>query len=137
LETTEHPVIASHSCCAALCDHPRNLDDDQLRALAAAGGVVGITFVPSFVDPEWRDSHWPAVPSLEKLLDHVCHAAEVAGVAHVGIGSDYDGGGTVLRDVTEYPRITEGLLRRGFSEADVRLILGENHLRLLRATIGE
>lgn len=136
LETTERPVIASHSCCAALCDHPRNLTDDQLRSLADAGGVVGITFVPSFVDPEWRETHWPAVPTLEKLLDHVQHAVEVAGVEHVGIGSDFDGGGCVLKDATEYPKLTEGLVRRGFSEGEIRLILGENHLRLLQATLG-
>lgn len=137
LDVSERPVIASHSCCRALCDHPRNLTDDQLRALAAAGGVVGITFVPSFIDPDWRDEHWPEVPSLEKLLDHVQHAVEVAGIEHVGIGSDFDGGGTVLKDAQEHPRLTEGLLRRGFSDEEVRRILGENHLRLLRATLGE
>src|SRR5262249_38882258 len=84
LETSEQPVIASHSCCAALCDHPRNLTDDQIRALAQQGGVMGITFVPYFVDPNWKPSDWPAVPSLDQLLGHVAHAVEVGGIDHVG-----------------------------------------------------
>jgi membrane dipeptidase len=136
LETTRKPVIASHSCCSALCEHPRNLNDAQLRALAENGGVVGITFVPPFVDPAWREAHWPAVPSVEKLLDHFDHAIQVAGIDHVGIGSDFDGGGTVLSDASDFPRLTEGLLGRGYGEEDVRKVLGLNHLRLLRATIG-
>lgn len=136
LEASRSPVIASHSCCAALCDHPRNLTDVQLRMLAANGGVVGITFVPSFVDPEWRESDWPARPSLEKLLDHVDHAVEVAGIEHVGIGSDFDGGGTVLQDASEYPRITAGLLERGYPESAVREILAENTLRVFREAVG-
>jgi membrane dipeptidase len=137
LEVSEQPVIASHSCCTALCDHPRNLTDDQIRALAQHGGVMGITFVPYFVDPEWKHSDWPAVPSLEQLLDHVDHAVKVGGIDHVGIGSDFDGGGTVVRDAGEYPRITAGLLARGYAPSDVRKILGENHLRLLRTVLGD
>ncbi len=137
LERSARPVIASHSCCAQLCPHPRNLSDAQLRALAENGGVVGITFVPSFIDPQWTPADWPTVPSLQHLLDHVVHAVEVAGIDHVGIGSDFDGGGTVLPDFAAFPRITEGLLLRGFSEGDVRKILGENTLRVLRAAIGE
>lgn len=136
LETSDRPVIASHSCCAALCDHPRNLTDAQLQALSQHGGVVGLTFVPSFIDPEWREEHWPRVPGLQMLLDHVQHAVEVAGIEHVAIGSDFDGGGTVLKDAAEYPRLTEGLLARGFSEEAVRLVLGGNVLRLLEQALG-
>lgn len=135
LETSSRPVIASHSCCAALCPHPRNLSDAQLRALAEQGGVVAPTFVPSFIDPDWRDEHWPRVPALERFLDHVRHAVEVAGVDHVAIGSDFDGGGTVLKDAAEYPSITAGLLARGFEPEAVRKILGENVLRLLERTL--
>lgn len=135
LETSRRPVIASHSCCAALCDHPRNLTDDQLRALAQNRGVVGITFVPGFVDPHWKPSDWPGRPSLAQLLDHVDHAVAVAGIDHVGIGSDFDGGGSVLADASEFPRITAGLIERGYPEAAVRKILGENHLRVFRAAV--
>jgi membrane dipeptidase len=135
LEASRRPVIASHSCCAALCDHPRNLTDDQIRALAQNGGVVGITFVPGFVDPTWTPAQWPARPSLEQLLDHIDHAVEVAGIDHVGIGSDFDGGGSVLGDATEYPRITAGLIERGYTETDIRKILGLNHLRVLRQAL--
>ncbi len=128
MEVTRRPVIASHSNCKAVCDHPRNLDDRQIVALANNGGVMGVTFVPGFVDAQ--------APTLERLLDHVDHAVKLVGPDHVGIGSDFDGGGTALKDATEFPRITEGLLRRGYGEGDVRKILGENHLRVLKEAIG-
>jgi membrane dipeptidase len=135
LEASQRPVIASHSCCAALCDHPRNLTDEQIRALAQHGGVVGITFVPGFVDPTWTPAQWPARPAVSQLLDHVDHAVEVGGIDHVGIGSDFDGGGSVLRDATEFPQITAGLFERGYTEAAIRKILGLNHLRVLRGAL--
>jgi membrane dipeptidase len=137
LELSSRPVIASHSCCAALCPHPRNLSDDQLRALSANGGVVGITFVPFFVDPAWAPSDWPARPSIDQMLDHVDHAVGIAGIDHVGIGSDFDGGGTILADATEFPRITAGLAARGYPPDAIRKILGANHLRVLRAAIDD
>ena len=130
-DTLEHatgPVIASHSCCHALCDHPRNLTDEQLQALGGAGGVVGITFVPSFVDSTG--------PTLDGLVDHMLHAIDKAGTGAVGLGSDFDGGGDLLAHGGEMPRITEALLGRGVAEDIVRGILGVNHLRLLQATIG-
>jgi membrane dipeptidase len=131
LETSEKPVVASHSCCAALCEHPRNLTDQQLRDLAQQAGVVGITFVPSFIDPDWRDERWPAVPPIGRVVDHIHHAIDVAGIDHVAIGSDFDGGGTALKDATDYPWITAALWERGFSEADLRKVLGQNALRVL------
>jgi membrane dipeptidase len=136
LEVSRRPVIASHSCCAALCDHPRNMTDDQIRALAQHGGVLGITFVPGFIDPRWTPAMWPERPSVEQLLDHIDHAVEVGGIDHVGIGSDFDGGGSVLPDAAEYPRLTAGLAARGYSAAALRKILGENHLRVLRQALG-
>lgn len=134
LETSSRPVIASHSCCSALCDHPRNLSDTQLKALAQNGGVVGITFVESFLDADWSPERMYS--TFGRVLEHIDHAVEVAGIDHVAIGSDFDGGGTALRDATEFPRLTEGLLRRGYPEAAVRKVLGLNHLRLLRETVG-
>ena len=123
LETSKKPVIVSHGNCKALCDHRRNLNDDQIRGLADKGGVIGVTFVPSFVDAQ--------APSLPRLLDHIDHVVRVAGIDYVGIGSDFDGGGTLLKDATELPKITEGLLKRGYSEDDVKKVLGGNFLRVL------
>jgi len=135
LEVSERPVIASHSCCAALCHHPRNLTDEQLRALAAAGGVVGITFVPSFLHADWQDALRP--PGVfERLVEHLDHAVQTIGPAHVAIGSDFDGGGTALESAAEYPRLTAALLARGYPADAVRAILGDNVLRLLGKTIG-
>ena len=130
-ETLEHsksPVMATHSCCRALCGNARNLTDEQLEALSAAGGVVALTFVPQFIDD--------SAPTIDGLIDHIEHAIKVAGIEHVALGSDFDGGGTLVEDALVYPQITELLLQRGLSEDDVRKVLGTNHLRILSQVIG-
>lgn len=131
LRLTEKPVVASHSNCYQLCPHPRNLSDEQIRGIAEAGGVIGATFVPDFVDPE--------VPSLERLLDHIDHMVRVGGIACVGIGSDFDGFTGVLNgleDAGEMINLIAGLLERGYKENEVEMILGGNLLRVIRETIG-
>ena len=128
LEVSTKPVIFSHGNAKRLCDHPRNLSDEQLIALAKNGGMVGLSFVPFFVDE--------VSPTLERFLDHVDHIASVAGIATVGIGSDFDGGGTLLHDATSLSLVTKGLFERGYSAQHVRMILGENTMRVLRAAIG-
>ena len=134
LETSSKPVIASHSNAYALCPHPRNLTDQQLTALAENGGVVGVTFVPSFIAEDRKEA------SLEKLLDHIDHIVRVAGIDHVGLGSDFDGFSPPppagLEDVTRLPGITAGLLSRGYSADEVRKILGGNFLRVFRQVAG-
>jgi membrane dipeptidase len=169
LETSSKPVIASHSGCKALHGHQRNLDDDQLRALADHGGVVGIVFCTAFLKdeaqaedarlretPEYKAITGPndtdvflrqgeflqraAKPlSMDVVLDHVCHAVEIAGVAHVGLGSDYDGIGRTpegLEDATCYGRIAAGLRTRGFGREEVLGILGGNMERVFALATG-
>jgi membrane dipeptidase len=127
---TKAPIIASHSACALLTSSDRNLTDDRLRALARNGGVIQIAAVPNYIRA--KDSAVP--PSLEDFVDHVDHAAKVAGIDHVGIGSDFDGGGGVpgFKDVTEAPNVTIELVRRGYTEEQVRKIWGGNLLRVWR-----
>jgi membrane dipeptidase len=124
------PVVATHSCMRALCDHPRNLDDAQLDALAEAGGVVQITAVPSFLRRHGRGD----TVRVADFVDHVVHAVKRIGVAHVGISSDFDGGGGFVgwRNAAESPAITAELLARGFGHEEIAALWGGNFLRMLR-----
>ena len=128
LETSAAPVICSHSACRALRRFPRNLTDRQLRALGEAGGLIGIVFLPYFLTRDYRRA------SLDDVLDHIEHAASVAGVESVGIGSDFDGFGDPpprgLEDASKLPALAEGLRTRGFSRAETAGILGLNFLRV-------
>ena len=144
LEVTEAPLIASHSSMRALVDHPRNMSDAMLRAVADNGGVVMINFSENYVDPR-KAGAWPSIlfalrhlgwedTPFEMLVDHFVHAVRVAGVDHVGLGSDFDGVLFLpdgMKDVSDLPNLTEALLRRGLSAEDVRKVLGENTLRVL------
>ena len=144
LEVATEPVIASHSSARKLVDVPRNMTDDMLRAVGTNGGVVMVNFGGTFIDPEKvgvGNLLWDALvhfgPSpvpLARLLDQLEHVARVAGVDHVGLGSDFDGTLFMpegVSDVAGYPAITAGLLARGWPAADVRRLLGENTLRVL------
>jgi membrane dipeptidase len=166
IEVTQAPVILSHSCCRALCNHTRNIDDDMLRALAKNGGVIQINFYETFLDQrrvdasakfraeldaiqeqykndeigmyrayeEFERTRIPRTP-LSVLIDHIDHVVKIAGIDHVGLGSDFDGGISLpegLADASELPNLTYELLKRGYSDADVRKILGENTLRVMR-----
>jgi membrane dipeptidase len=173
LELSKAPVIASHSSCRARCDHPRNMTDDMIKALAAKGGVIQINYEKSFIDQAYKDAYdketggvtqnpsevtkrcnndeacisremskleqqltaegkLPHV-SWERIVDHIDHAVKLAGADHVGLGSDFDGANMPdgLEDCSKLPKITDALLRKGYSEGDVRKILGENTLRVM------
>ncbi|RKU26017.1 peptidase [Candidatus Poribacteria bacterium] len=132
LDISSKPIIASHSNCKTLCNHPRNLTNEQLKAITANDGVVGITFVSGFI----TEDGWRNPPPFAKLLNHVEYAIDVAGIDHVGIGSDFDGGGDLLKDATEYPKITEGLIDRGYSDEEIQKVMGGNHLRVFEAVCG-
>lgn len=141
VEVSRAPLIASHSSCRALTNVPRNMSDEMLRALARNGGVVMINFYNGFINTEYARPGMPAPTkpaekaTLDMLMQHFEHAIKVAGIDHVGIGSDFDGVDGMLppgmEDVTKLPTITYELLRRGYSEKDVRKVLGENLLRVM------
>ena len=127
LEVSKAPIIASHSCARALCDHPRNLPDDLLRKIAEKGGVVQVTIYHGFVD------NGDGTPLDVKLFcDHVEHIRDVAGVEHVGFGSDFDGGGKLegIESALDVKNITRELLNRGWSDKDIALFWGGNLLRV-------
>lgn len=149
LEVATRPLIASHSACLGLEDVHRNLGDAQVKQIASLGGVVGVAAaIPFFIDPD--------EPTAERAVDHIEHVIEVAGIDHVGIGPDFIDdyyqqvyGGWILppdldQDFTpaevarpsDLPKLTEVMVRRGFSEDDVRKVLGGNFLRVFRDVLG-
>jgi membrane dipeptidase len=175
LEVSKAPLIASHSSCRALCNHPRDMSDEMIKALAAKGGVIQINYERSFLDQGYKDAFdkyaggvvapkyeedirkkcgedldcagreghkimnsliaegkLPHV-SWEKIIEHIDHVAKLTGADHVGLGSDFDGADMPdgMEDCSKLPKITEALLRKGYSEDDIRKILGGNTLRVM------
>ncbi|WP_309102587.1 dipeptidase [Microbacterium sp.] len=143
LEETTRPVVVSHSGALALCDHPRNVPDDVLEAIGAQGGVVMAAFVPTFLSQARRD-WWqagqegqPPPVGIADAADHLDHIRDVAGIAAVGIGGDYDGTDEMpegLEDVSCYPALFAELRRRGWSDDDLAATAHGNILRVLEAS---
>jgi len=175
LETTKAPVIASHSSVRAIANHPRNMTDDMMRALAKNNGVMMINYHAAFLSEEFRvasekksgnvvqsmaamsrkcggneacttleseriDHEAMAKGELpkvtwEKIIEHIDHAVKVAGVDHVGLGSDFDGATMPIgmEDASKLPKITDALLKKGYADADIEKILGGNILRVMEA----
>ena len=126
LDISAVPIVCSHSNCRALCDHPRNLTDDQLRRLARKGGVAHTTFYHGFLRKVGE-------ADIMDGIDHLEHAIKVMGIDHVGIGTDFDGDGGVrgMRDASEIQQFTLSLLRRRYSDEDIAKIWGGNWLRVM------
>ena len=126
LDISSTPIVCSHSNCRALCGHPRNLTDEQLRALARKGGVAHITLYGGFVKQQGEANILDAMTHLE-------HAIDIMGIDQVGLGTDFDGDGGIrgLADSSELINFTRQLLRRKYSEQDIAKIWGGNWLRVM------
>lgn len=126
LEISSLPIVASHSSARALCDHPRNLTDEQLKALAAKGGVVQVCLYGGFLRKEGQ-------ASIEDAIEHLNHLVNVMGIEHVGIGTDFDGDGGIAgcASAAELINFTRRLLLERYSEESIRLIWGGNFLRVM------
>ena len=171
LKYSKVPVAATHSCCRALASHPRNMTDDMIRELAAAGGVIQINFYPMFLDGGFKSvlessgimeegerieaefiadpasstkrAAWNRVqdrlnalarPSFTRIADHIDHAVSLAGIDHVGIGSDFDGIEVTpqgMEDISMMSRLFDELRSRGYNESDLSKIASENFFRIL------
>lgn len=126
LDISEQPIVCSHSSCRALCDHPRNLTDQQMHDLAAAGGVMQVTLYPGFLRKEGE-------ATIQDAMRHLEHAIKIMGIEHVGLGTDFDGDGGIrgLADSSEMLNFTRLLLARRYSESDIQKIWGGNFLRVM------
>ena len=126
LELSSKPIVCSHSSCRALCDHPRNLTDDQMRQLALKGGVMQVTAYHGFLS--LNDD-----ASIATFMQHLNHAVEVMGIDHVGIGTDFDGDGGVpgLADSSDLMNLTRHLLMQGYTTTDIEKLWGGNWLRVM------
>jgi len=151
LDASDQVVIASHSNARDVYDHPRNLSDDQIRALAHNGGVIGLLIHPGIIDP--------ANPTISRCVDHLAYMADLVGIDHIGLGTDFteeelsmaatqsmskltmvdlsvlQSGIQDLSKIEQLPNLTEEMLRRGFSEDEIRKILGKNFLRVMKQVL--
>jgi membrane dipeptidase len=131
MEHSTKPPIMSHTAVFSLCNHWRCMTDDQIRALAAKGGVMGIALVPGFID---RD---PGKATIDRVVDHILYAADLVGIDTVGFGSDYDGftETPVVPDVSQLVNLTRAMLARGLTEEEIKKFWGGNFLRVFQQTI--
>ena len=127
---TDKPIAATHSCCASLFEHPRNLSDSQLLALKKVNGIIGINFYPDFLGNKHAN--------IDYVIEHLEHAAAIAGIDFVGLGSDYDGIDRTpagLEDVTKLQRLTEAMIIRGWKDEDIHKVMGGNFIRVLQEVL--
>jgi len=131
IERSTKPPIMSHTACFSLCQQFRCLTDDQIKALAAKGGVMGIVVLPSFIDND------PKKATIDRVVDHILYVADLVGIDTVGFGSDYDGFNEppVVPDISQLVHLTRAMMSRGMTEDEIKKFWGGNFLRVFRETI--
>ncbi|NLL61893.1 MAG: membrane dipeptidase [Candidatus Atribacteria bacterium] len=132
IKTTSQPIIASHSNSYTLCPHRRNLKDEQVKAIAENGGMIGVTYVPDFLTAEKRKA------AIDDVINHIDYLVKLAGIDFVGLGSDFDGCEELpvgLEGADKVYKIGEKLAQKGYTESDIDKIMGKNFLRLFQQVI--
>jgi membrane dipeptidase len=132
IEVSTAPLIASHSSCRALADVPRNMTDEMIAALGKKGGVIHINFNCEFIR---KGAGRKKRVTLDEVVAHIEHAVKIAGIDHVGLGSDFDGidcAPVGLDDVSKFPNLTRALIAKGYKPEEIRKLMGENTLRVMR-----
>ncbi|RZK61720.1 MAG: membrane dipeptidase, partial [Pedobacter sp.] len=175
IKASSKPILVSHSCVYAINPVPRNLKDEQIKAVGENGGVISVNFYSGFLDSTYSKKQQAFLakhkdelkvlsdkygrskaidtlvglhqneaeaikPNINVVVDHIDHIVKLIGVDHVGIGADFDGAESFpqgMNSVADFPKVTEVLLKRGYSEADIHKILGGNFVRLLKANKGK
>lgn len=173
IELSKVPIVASHSCAKALCNHPRNMSDEMIKLLAVNGGVIQMCILSDYLkkpapfpereaakqkvrdkynsfknlsDTEMEDARkaWhemdkkypPVLATVKDIVNHIDHIVKLVGINHIGIGTDFDGGGGIsdCQDISQIGNITEELVRRNYSEKEIKKIWSENFLRVMKET---
>lgn len=130
IDISSKPIIASHSNAYSLCDHIRNLKDEQIEAIKDTNGTIGINFCVGFLSSKLNKDEI----TLENIKNHIDHVVEKAGINHVSFGSDYDGATvpTTIKDISYYPKLTNYLLENGFSDSELNKIMKDNFIRVMK-----
>lgn len=144
IKYSKSPVVSTHSCCRALASHPRNMTDDMIKLMADKGGVIQINFYPVFLSDSFARDYstrgelaFPK-PTADDVVRHIDHAVNVAGVEHVGIGTDFDGIEVTpygLENISKLPLVFDLLIKKGYSEDQIEKISGNNFLRVFNEVI--
>lgn len=133
IKISNRPIVATHSCCYSLCMHPRNLKDEQIKAIAENQGIIGVCYCTSFLSEK-------GIAGTKEIAEHIAYIADLVGIEYVGLGSDFDGlekehVPTDLKSIGQIDNLIQALRNIGFNESEIKKIMGENWVRVLESEL--